>query len=66
MPKTFEELAIMIAKRDGISYEEGLRAVRDCMSELEFALVDGDIDEAEEILKDHLGLEPDFLDVFIL
>ena len=66
MPSTFEELATLIAKRDGISYEEGLRAVRDCAAEMEHAFYTGDINKAEEILKDHLGLEPDFLDIFIL
>ena len=66
MPTTFEELAAMIAKRDGISYEEAFAAVRDCAAELEFAFMDGSITEAEDILRDNLMLEPDYLDIFIL
>lgn len=65
MPKTLEELAQMIAKRDGISYEEGLATVRDCAAEMESAFMNGSLDEAEEILKDYLGLELDYLDLFI-
>jgi len=65
MPRTLEELAKMIAKRDNISYEEALAAVRDCAAEMESAFFSGSLDEAEEILKDFLGLEPDYLDLFI-
>ena len=65
MPQTVEELAKMIAKRDGISYNEALTAVRDCAAELEIAFMGGSLDEAEEILKDLLGLEPDYLNIFI-
>jgi len=65
MPKTLEELAQMIAKRDNISYEEALAAVRDCAVELEEAFYRGDLFEVEDILRMDLGLEPDYLDLFI-
>ena len=65
MPKTLEELAAMIANRDGISYAEGLAVVRDCAQEMEWAFMNGSLDDAEEILKDYLGLELDYLDLFI-
>lgn len=65
MPKTLEELAQMIAKRDSISYEEALAAVRDCAVELEGAFYRGDLFEVEDILRMDLGLEPDYLDLFI-
>ena len=65
MPKTIEELAAMIAKRDDISYNEALTAVRDCASEMQYAFYNGSLDEAEDILRDYLGLEPDYLDLFI-
>lgn len=65
MPKTLEELAKMIAKRDGISYTEGLAAVRDCAAEMEEAFMNGNLDEVEDILKCSLSLEPDYLDLFI-
>lgn len=65
MPRTLEELAQMIAARDGISYEEGLAVVHDCAQEMEWAFMNGSLDDAEEILKDYLGLELDYLDLFI-
>lgn len=66
MPKTIEELAEMIAKRDSIGYEEALAAVRDCALEMEQAFYMGSLDRAEDILRYDLGLEPDYLDIFIL
>ena len=65
MPKTIEELAIMIAKRDSISYEEALAAIRDTAAAMEDAFYNGDLDLVETILKEDLGLEPDYLDLFI-
>lgn len=65
MPKTLEELATMIANRDGITFEEAWASVRDCAAEMESAFMDGNLDEAEDILKETLQLEPDYLDLFI-
>lgn len=65
MPKTLEELAEMIAKRDGISYTEAMSAVRDCAAEMELAFSNGSLNEVEDILREYLGLEPDYLDLFI-
>lgn len=65
MPRTLEELAEMIAKRDGISYNEAFIAVRDAAAEMEIAFTEGNLDEVEDILRDCLGLEPDYLDLFI-
>lgn len=65
MPKTLEELAAMISERDKISFTEAFAAIRDTAAELEFAFIDGNIDEAEDILRVELGLEPDYLDLFI-
>ena len=65
MPRTLEELASMIAKRDGISFNEAMIAVRDCAAEMEQAFYNGDLFGAEEILASSLGLEPDYLDLFI-
>lgn len=66
MPRTFEELAEMISKRDKISFIEAMAAVRDTAAEMEIAFINGSLEEAEDILKDGLGLEPDYLDLFIL
>ena len=65
MPRTIEELAQMIAKRDNISYDEALAAVRDCAVEMEQAFYNGSLTEVEDILREDLGLEPDYLDLFI-
>ena len=66
MPKTIEELAMMIAKRDGITYQDALAAVRDTAAEMELAFMNGSLDEAEDILRMSLQLEPDYLDIFIM
>lgn len=66
MPKTMEELAQMIAKRDAITYRDALTAVRDAAAAMELAFMTGDINEVEEILRYDLGLEPDYMDVFIM
>ena len=65
MPKTLEELAKMIAKRDNISYNEALMAVRDAAADMEQAFYNGSLDEAEDILRYSLNLEPNYLDLFI-
>ena len=65
MPKTLEELTQMIAERDEISYEEAEEAVNDCTIEMESAFYRGNLFEVEDILKDYLGLEPDYLMLFI-
>ena len=65
MPKTLEELATMLSKRDGISYEEELAAIRDAAINMEHAFYNGNLNEAEDILREELGLEPDYLDLFI-
>ena len=65
MPRTIEELAQMLAARDGISYEEELAAIHFAAAEMEAAFFNGDLNLAEDILRSDLGLEPDFLDLFI-
>lgn len=65
MPKTLEDLAQMIATRDEISYDEALSAIHDTAVEMERAFYNGSLDIAEEILAQELGLEPDYLDLFI-
>lgn len=65
MPRTIEELAEMIAKRDDIDYEDALSLIRDTAAELEYAFYNGKLFEAEDILASNLGIEPDYLDLFI-
>lgn len=65
MPKTIEELAVMLAKRDGLTFEEEMRVIKEAATDMEHAFYNGSLDEAEDILRDYLGLEPDYLDLFI-
>ena len=65
MPKTLEELAVMLANRDGLTFEEEMRAIRDAAADMEHAFYNGNLNEAEDILREDLGLEPDYLDLFI-
>lgn len=65
MPRTIEELAQMLAARDGISYEEELAAIHFAAAEMETAFYNGDLALAEDILRTELSLEPDYLDLFI-
>lgn len=65
MPHTIEELAQMLAARDGISYEEELAAIHLVAAEMETAFCNGDLTLAEDILRIELGLEPEYLDLFI-
>lgn len=65
MPRDLEELALLIARRDAISYEEAMDIIRETAAELEIAFMNGDLYEAEDIMADMLGLEPDYLDLFI-
>lgn len=65
MPKTLEELAEMLSKRDGISYEDELAAIRDTAVDMEYAFYNGNLDLAEQILREDLGLELDYMDLFI-
>lgn len=66
IPNNLRELAEMIAKRDGISYDEAAIMVKETAMEMEEAFMDGSIIEAEDILASSLGLEPDYLDLFIM
>ena len=65
MPKTLEELASMISERDNISYTEAMASIRDCAADMEYAFYNGNLDLAEEILREDLGLELDYMDLFI-
>ena len=65
MPNTIEELIKMISQRDSISEEEAREAVQVAAIDMETAFYNGDLGLAEEILRSDLGLEPDYLMLFI-
>ena len=64
MPRNLEELAIMLANRDGISVEEERIAIDETAEALQEAFETGSITLAEDILADQLQIEPDYLDIF--
>ena len=67
MPKTLNELAKMIAKRDNISLNEAHILVEDTAMEINTAIARGDsYDEVMDIIQYNLGLEPDYIDLFIM
>lgn len=55
----------ILVRRDGMSVEDAIDLVKDTQSELLDAVYGTNILEAEEIIENNLGLEPDYLD-FIL
>lgn len=65
MPRNLKELAQLIANRDGISLNEATIVVEECANDMQHAFYNGSLDEAEDILRDYLGLELDYLDLFI-
>lgn len=65
MCNSLDELAAMIARRDNTSIEEAWSAINYASAEMEQAFYSGDLDLVEDILRADLGLEPDYLDLFI-
>ena len=65
MPRNFDELARMIARRDGISINEAYEAIEETQEMLQEAFAAGSITMAEDILASELGLELDYLDLFL-
>lgn len=60
-----ERIAKIIADRDKISIEEATELVEKCREECMNAISIGNISEPEEIIRNDLGLEPDYLEDFL-
>lgn len=59
---TVQEIAEVLMRRDGISYNEAMDLVEKCQDELEILVQGGgSIDDAEDCVAYWLGLEPDYL-----
>ena len=66
MVESIKDLVELLVKRDGISENEAWNIVGDCQVEIDYiAQRGGTADEAEYVIKDLLGLEPDYLDLFL-
>ena len=56
----------ILMERDGLSDEEAQDAVDDAQSDINDLLEnDGGLMEAEDVISDHFGLEPDYLMDFL-
>lgn len=66
MVKDLKELTSMIANRDGISFDEAADIVGKCQLEIDYIVAKhGSENEAEDTIYYWLGLEPDYLDLFL-
>lgn len=66
MVNDIAELASLLVKRDGISKNEAYNLIEDCQAEIDDALTYvASYDTVTDIIADYLGLEPDYLDLFI-
>lgn len=66
MVDSIEELMHLLKKRDKCSLYEARIMIDDCVRALEEnAASGGNIDEAEDIVRDYLGLEPNYLDILL-
>lgn len=65
MPNSIKELIEMISVRDNISINEAQNLVDGTRLEMEEAFYNGSLELAEDIMRDNLGIEPDYLMLFI-
>lgn len=60
-----KDLRDMLMARDHTSRQEAQYMIDEAQQLIDEALEDGNLDDIEEILADTLGLEPDYLDLFL-
>ncbi len=56
-----KEIVAILMRRDGLSKEEAIAAVKDTMTSVRECIEEGDFEAAEDIFTSELGLEPDYL-----
>lgn len=62
---TVDDIIRLIKRRDNLSLTEARITVDDCIKELKAAIHHGNINECEDIVREWLGLEPDYLDIIL-
>ena len=62
---TVDDIIRLIKQRDNLSLNEARIMVDECVEELKAAIHRGNINECEDIVRDWLGLEPDYLDIIL-
>lgn len=66
MCKDTDDIVRLIKKRNNLSLTEARIIVDECVNEVDKALEDGaSLEELEDIVKDWLGLEPDYLEIIL-
>lgn len=66
MCKDTDDIVRLIKKRDNLSLTEARIIVDECVNEVDKALENGaSLEELEDIVKDWLGLEPDYLEIIL-
>ena len=65
LPTNYHELALLLMRRDNLTYEEARDIIRDTEDSIREALDIGDFYAIDDIILDDLGLEPDYVTVFI-
>ena len=56
-----KEIISILTRRDHLTFNEAYELVRECREEILNACAEGHYWEAEDILADYLGIEPDYL-----
>lgn len=56
-----KEIISILTRRDPLTFNEAYELVCECREEILNACAEGRYWEAEDILQDYLGLEPDYL-----
>lgn len=65
MVETIDDIVRLIKHRDHLSLIEARTMVDDCVEEIRNAINERREYEAEDILRDWLGLEPDYLEIIL-
>lgn len=61
------EIVEILMRRDGISENEAWNCVEECQNEInDIIMWGGTLDQIEDVIADYLGLEPDYLDCFLV
>lgn len=60
-----QSLKEILIERDGMAEHEAEHQVDLARREIEEIIEDGDLDEAENYMKEEFGLEPDYLEEFL-
>ena len=60
-----KEIINILICRDGLTRNEAENILVECMNTLRGAIYRGNYTEAEDIVADYLGLEPDYLDILL-